>query len=137
MDRIRPNNFKGKQKGNNNKNKPHVQEKGKGNSNPQYDKSKVCQKCGCYKHITKKCRTPRHLVDLYLQSVGRKRPAHQGPRFESHFNFQSDNFKEAGCSQDVNESPSNNPKIRSSEDPISTENMIVEFTSNDMYGDLS
>lgn len=52
----RPNNFKGKQKGNK-KNKPCVQEKGKDTFKPQYDKFKVCQKCGCYKHITKKCRT--------------------------------------------------------------------------------
>ncbi|PNT75213.1 hypothetical protein BRADI_1g28729v3 [Brachypodium distachyon] len=119
------------------KNKPRVQEKGKGTFKPQYDKSKVCQKCGCYKHITKKCRTPRHLVDLYLQSVGRKRPSHRGPRFESHFNFQSDNSKEAGCSHDIKEEPSNNPTIRPSEDLTSTENMIIEFTSNDMFGDIN
>ena len=132
----RPSNFKGKQ--NRNKNfKPRVTEKGKGTFKPQYDKSKVCQKCGCFKHITKKCRTPRHLVDLYLQSVGRKPQAHQGPRFESHFNLQSDNSKEAGCSHDIMEGPSNNPPLQASEDLMSTENMIVEFASNDMFGDLS
>ena len=49
-----------------------VSNKGKNISKHRSDKL-VCQKCGCYSQITKKCRTLSHLVDLYLKSVGRGR----------------------------------------------------------------
>jgi hypothetical protein len=46
--------------------------KGKGNnSKSNKDKSSTCAKCSCYNHPTQKCHTPKHLVDLYLNSVGR------------------------------------------------------------------
>ena len=61
------------------------------NSKPKFDKSKTCYKCGCYKHEAKYCRTPKHLVDLYLKSMGRERKS-QGPRYEAHFNLQPDVF---------------------------------------------
>ncbi|KAJ1267790.1 hypothetical protein BS78_07G085200 [Paspalum vaginatum] len=65
----------------------------------QKNDKKLYQKCGCYNHITKKCRTPSHLVDLYLKFVGRGRIA-PGQRYEAHFNFQPDNSREeVGCSQ--------------------------------------
>ena len=46
---------------------------GKGISKPKYDKNNktACYKCGCYNHVAKKCRTPKHLVDLYMKSTGR------------------------------------------------------------------
>jgi hypothetical protein len=86
--------FKGKGKGKvDNKrkreHKSHDSPKGKNIPKKNFDKSKVCQKCGCYSHITKKCRTPRHLVDLYLKSIGHDRP-NQGQKYEAHFNFQND-----------------------------------------------
>ena len=94
----------------------------------------MCQKCGCYSHITKKCRTLSHLVDLYLKSVGRGR-ATQGQKYEAYFNYQPDTTrKEASCSQQVPEEPSSNP-IPGGED-LATENMIVEYASNDIFGDL-
>ena len=94
----------------------------------------MCQKCGCYSHITKKSRTPSHLVDLYLKSVGRGR-ATQGQKYEAHFNYQPDTTREeASCSQQISEEPSNNP-IPGGED-LATENMIVEYASNDIFGDL-
>ena len=110
-----------------------VSNKGKNISKNRSDKP-VCQKCGCYSHITKKCRTPNHLVDLYLKSVGRGR-ATQGQKYEAHFNYQPDTTrKEASCSQQVPEEPSRNP-IPGGED-LATENMIVEYASNDIFGDL-
>ena len=99
-----------------------VSNKGKNISKHRSDKP-VCQKCGCYSHITKKCRTPNHLVDLYLKSVGHGR-ATQGQKYEAHFNYQPDTTREeASCSQQVPEEPSSNP-IPGGED-LATENMVV------------
>jgi hypothetical protein len=119
------------QKGDSNKGKPN--NKGKNISKNKDDKP-VCQKCGCYNHITKKCRTPSHLVDLYLKSVGRGRTT-QGQKYEAHFNLRPDTRNEASCSQPVPMEPSNNI-IRGGEDLANTGNMIVEYASNDIFGDF-
>ena len=126
-------NFHGNQN-RNKKNKPHNSDKGKGKAKTKFDKTNLCQKCGCYKHVTKKCRTPRHLVELYLQSMGRNRPA-QGPRYEAHFNLQPGNI-EASCSQDAPEAPSNTEKFHLPQDSVDTENMMIEYASNDVFGDF-
>jgi hypothetical protein len=135
--------FKNNQKGfhgkikhrRNKKKKSRVSNKGKHSFKKQNDKP-ICQKCGCYSHETKKCRTPSHLVDLYLKSVDRGRAA-QGQRYEAHFNLQPDNSREeAGCSQQVINEPSNNV-IPDDKDQLHTENMIMEFASNDMFGDFA
>ena len=64
--------------------------------------------CGCYSHTTKKCRTPSHLVDLYLNSVGHGRVA-LGQKYEAHFNIRPNTIRnEAGCSQQVPMESSNN-----------------------------
>ena len=86
-----------KQRRHNKKSQTRVSNKGKNISKHRNDKP-VCQKCGCYNHITKKCRTPSHLVDLYLKSVGRGRAA-SGQKYEAHFNIRPDTTRnEAGCS---------------------------------------
>lgn len=132
-----PKNFQGKSNQKRNKKRNfRASDQGKGNFKPKFDKSKACQKCGCYNHITKKCRTPRHLINLYLQSVGRKQPT-QGSKFEAHFNLQTDTTKEASCSQDVPKEPSNNKTPLQSEDPFNKDDMIIEYASNDMFGDLN
>ena len=61
-----------KQRRRNKKSQTRVSNNGKNISKHRNDKP-VCQKCGCYSHTTKKCRTPCHLIDLYLKSVGRER----------------------------------------------------------------
>jgi len=147
---------KGKGQGNNNKRKreqkPHDFNKGKDIPKKNFDKSQLCQKCGCYSHITKKCRTPRHLVDLYLKSVGRDRP-NQGRKYEAHFNFQNDvtmqdvapynftndiNMAEASCSKSVPNTLSNHKTPPPVEDDLmDTDKMLVEFASTDMFGDLN
>ena len=58
-------NFK-KHRRNRKKNGQNVQALGKSVSNQKSDK---CHKCGCFNHSTKKCRTPRHLVELYQKSL--------------------------------------------------------------------
>ena len=78
---------------------------------------------------------PSHLVDLYLQSVGRGR-ATQAQKYETHFNYQLDTTREeASCSQQVPEEPSRNP-IPGGED-LATETMIVEYASNDIFETLN
>jgi len=80
-------NFKGKSN-HNKKNKPQNSDKGRGITKNKFDKTKLCQKCGCYKHVTKKCRTLRHLVNLYLQSMGRNGlPKEQDMKLTSIFNL--------------------------------------------------
>lgn len=101
-------NSHGKNKHRHNKRQmPRVSNKGKNISKQRTDKQH-CQKCGCFNHIIKKYRTPSHLVDLYLKSMGH-RCAALGEKYEAHFNFQAENYKEeANCSQQVPQEPSNN-----------------------------
>jgi hypothetical protein len=111
--------------------------KDKDNSKSNKDKSKTCERCGCHNHLTKKCRTPKHLVELYLNSVGRGRSdqgrSNQGGQFEAHFNYQDDAL---GCS--VAAEPSNTkapPLLDATADDIN--DMILEYTSEDMFGDCA
>jgi len=123
-----------KQRRRNKKSQTRVSNNGKNIFKHRNDKP-VCQKCGCYSHATKKCRTPSHLVDLYLKSVGCGHAA-LGQKYEAHFNIRPDTTKnEAGCSQQVPMEPSNN-NIREGEDLADTGNMIVEYASNDIFGDF-
>ncbi|KAI4990400.1 hypothetical protein ZWY2020_038763 [Hordeum vulgare] len=119
----------------NKKNTPHNSDRGKGVAWNKFDKTNLCQKCGCYKHITKKCCIPKHLVNLYLQSMGRNKPA-QGARYEAHFNLQPGNNMEVGCSQDVQGEPSNTKKFHLPQDFKDTENMMIEYASNDVFEDF-
>jgi hypothetical protein len=111
--------------------------KGKDNSKSNKDKSKTCERCGCYNHPTKKCRTPKHLVELYLNSVGHGRSnqgrSNQDGQFEAHFNYQDDAPR---CSTAAE--PSNTkapPLLDATTDDIN--NMILEYTYEDMFGDCA
>ena len=77
---------------------------------------------------------PKHLVMLYQQSQGRKAP--QGKRFEANFNLHPDSAKGAGGSHDVPPGRSNAMIPLPPEDPADTENMLLEYTSNDVFGDF-
>ena len=59
-------------------------------------KQEKCKKCGCYNHPTKKCRIPRHLVELYQQSLKGKNAEGQG--YEAHFTTPSNLKNEVVCS---------------------------------------
>lgn len=93
-----PRNFKGKNKRKRQRQrKSHGGKKGNDVSksdNKKPNKSSTCDKCGCYSHPTQKCHTPKHLVELYLNSMGRGRSnqgrSNQGGQFEAHFNSQPD-----------------------------------------------
>nr|XP_051197365.1 uncharacterized protein LOC127310760 [Lolium perenne] len=129
----KPSNFNGKRKRNRNR-KPRNSDRGKGTAKSKFDKSKLCDKCGCYMHPTDKCKTPRHLAILYQQSHGRNAP--RGKRFEANFNLHPDGTDGAGCSQDVPSGPSNAVTLLPSKDPAGTEDMMVEYTSTDVFGDF-
>jgi hypothetical protein len=81
-------------------------------------------------HFAKKCRAPQHLVELYQKSLkeanGTKRS------YEAHFN---DVSKEATTSGTKEEDPKI-PRTTDKED-IDMENTIVEYNSNDVFGDLN
>jgi hypothetical protein len=150
-----PKNFKGK-----NKCKRQRQRKSCGankgkdvseSDNKKPNKSSTCDKCGCYSHPTQKCRTPKHLVELYSNSVGRGRSnqgcSNQGGQFEAHFNSQPDvNMEQAfqldipmqdapGCPYTAPAGTSNTMALPPPDRNIADEeNMIVEFASSDIFG---
>uniref|UniRef100_J3LW30 Uncharacterized protein n=1 Tax=Oryza brachyantha TaxID=4533 RepID=J3LW30_ORYBR len=58
--------------------------KGKSISKQKNDNSNktTCFRYGCYNHIAKKCRTPKHLVELYIKSMGR---SDNNKKYEANF----------------------------------------------------
>ena len=92
------------------------------------DNSQACQRCGC-NPITKKCHTTKHLVDLYIKFSGKDKKV-QGDKFEAHFNTQT---TDVGCSKDVLAEHEVEKILPQLDNLNSTENMIVEFQSNDMF----
>jgi len=119
--------------------------------NKKPNKSSTCHKCGCYSHLTQKCRTPKHLVELYLNSVGRGRfnqgRSNQGGQFEAHFNSQLDvNMEQAfqldipmqdalGCSYTTPMGTSNTKALPPPDgNTADQENMIVEFATGNIFG---
>jgi hypothetical protein len=113
---------KDKHNGKNKKNRAKGQGKGK-------FKAFTCHKCGGPNHFAKKCRTPKHLVELYQRSL--KESNNIKRSYEAHFN---DETKEATTSRAI---PSNLelPKMMKN-DNMDMENMILKYNSNDVFRDL-
>jgi hypothetical protein len=105
----------------------------------QKDNSQVCKRCGCHNHNTRRCHIPRHLVELYQKYFGKKL---QEEKFETHFTTRP---TDANCSKNVptehNEdvpTEHDNEKIPPQLDNLlSTDNMLTEFESNDIIGDMN
>lgn len=79
-------------------------------------------------HFAATCRTPKHLVDLYMKYS--KESKNKKTRYEAHFNQANEENKQDGCSLEIpKESPTNNV-------PTQPENllddMIVDYNVNDM-----
>jgi len=109
-------------------------QKGKGVTKPKYDKNKktAFYKCGCYNHVAKKCRNPKHLVDLYVKSAGR---AQDSQKFETHF---ASHEMETGTSDQAPHGarPSNATTSPPTEKkPLTIDDIIVDY-STDVYGDF-
>jgi hypothetical protein len=103
-----------------NKSKDHSSRKGK--------ISFKCHRCGIANHIAKKCKIPQHLVDLYQKSL--KETGKTKGLYEVHFNAAFDEATTSAKRPDEAAKPS-----LSTDDYIDGENLIVEYNSNDMFGD--
>jgi hypothetical protein len=104
---------KDKRNSKNMKNRVKGQGKGKGNVF-------TCHKCGGPNHFTKKCRTPKHLVELYQKFL--KESNNNKRLYEAHFN---DMTKKATTSGTI----SSNPKMSklTDNDDMDMQNTIVEY----------
>jgi hypothetical protein len=103
-----------------NKNKDQGKDKGK---------AFTCHKCGGPNHFARKCRTPKHLIELYQKSL--KESNNNKISYEAHFN---DVTKEATTSRTIPSNPEI-PKLTDN-DHMDMENTIVKYNSNDVFGDL-
>jgi hypothetical protein len=96
-----------------------------------------CRACDGFKHIAKKWHTPKHLVTLYQKSLGKEKKA-QGLRsgYESHFSILTESKFKASCLSKDPYNPSTNEATLTVDDYMDSDITIVEYASNDMFGDL-
>jgi hypothetical protein len=93
--------------------------------------------CEAFKHTAEKCRTPKHLVALYRKSLGKDKKAQgSGSGYEAHFSILTNSTSEASCWSKDPQNPSTNESTLTVDDYIDSDNTMVEYTSNDMFGDL-
>jgi hypothetical protein len=96
-----------------------------------------CKAYGDFKHTIEKCCTPKHLVPLYQKSLGKdKRVQGSGAGYEAHFSILMNSLFEAGCSSKDPQNPSTNELMLNVGDYMDSDNIMVEYNSNDMFGDL-
>ena len=127
---------KGKWKRNENQNSSGVRRSNnhfKGND--KSNNSTNCYRCGCNTHIASKCKTSRHLVSLYQQSIKGKKP--QGHQYEAHFTGPMIESSQSVPPNDVQENVENQDHAQQKEGPtLDVNDMLVDFTStSDIYGD--
>jgi hypothetical protein len=106
----------------------HKKNKSKDQSSEKENKSFKCHRCDGDKHIAKKCKIPQHLIDLNQKSL--KEAEKVKVSYEAHFNATSDEATTLGQRPDEAAKPSSSTNAY-----IDGENMIVEYNSNDMFGD--
>jgi hypothetical protein len=106
----------------------HKKNKSKDQSLVKGKKSFKCHRYGGANHITKKCKIPQHLVDLYQKSLKEAGKAKRS--YEVHFNATSDEATTLDKHPDEAAKPS--PSI---DDYIDGENMFIEYNLNDMFED--
>jgi hypothetical protein len=111
-----------KRNGKNKKNRTKSQGKGKG-------KAFKYHKCDGPNYFAKKCRIPQYLVELHQRFI--KESNNVKRLYETHFN---DETKEATILRTIPSNPEM-PKMTDNDD-MDTENTIVEYNSNDVFGDL-
>jgi hypothetical protein len=57
-------------------------------------------------------------------------------RYEAHFNLASEAIQKEGCSNQAPKEQVNNNSLNIEENIPSTDNMLLDFGSRDMFGDL-
>jgi hypothetical protein len=96
-----------------------------------------CKACGAFKHTAEKCHTPKHLVALYQKSLGKDKQAQgSGSGYEAHFSIPSNSTFEASCLSKDPQNPSTNELTLTVDNYMDSDNTMVEYNSNDMFGDL-
>jgi hypothetical protein len=96
-----------------------------------------CKICGAFKHTTEKCRTPKHLVALYQKSLGKdKKVQGSGSGYEAHFSIPTNSNFEARCSTKDPQNSSTDEPTLTVDDYMDSNNTMVEYNLNDMFGDL-
>jgi len=86
-------------------------------------------------HFAKNCRAPKHLVALYQKSLKEVKPAGD-TRYEAYFNLASKSVPKEGYSNQVPKEQVKNNSLNIEENIPSTDNMLLDFGSRDMFGDL-
>jgi hypothetical protein len=89
------------------------------------------------KHTVEKCRTPKRLVALYQKFLGKDKKAQgSGYEYEAHFSISTDSKFEDGCLRKDPQNPSINEPTLTVDDYMHSNNTMVKYASNDMFGDL-
>jgi hypothetical protein len=96
-----------------------------------------CKACRASKHIAKKCCTPKHLMALYQKSLGKDKKAQgSGSGYEAQFSIPTNSTFEAGCSSKDSQYPSTDKLTLTVDNYMDSDNTMVEYNLNDMFGDL-
>jgi hypothetical protein len=96
-----------------------------------------CKACGAFKYTVEKCHIPKHLVDLYQKSLGKDNKS-QGSRsrYEAHFSIPTNSTFEASCSSKDPQNPSTDEPTLKVDNYMDSDNTMMKYNSNDMFGDL-
>jgi hypothetical protein len=96
-----------------------------------------CKACVAFKHTAEKCRIPKHLMALYKKSLEKDKKAQcLGSGYEAHFSIPTNSMFEADCSSKDPQNPSSDEPTLSVDDYMGSDNNMVEYNLNDMFGDL-
>jgi hypothetical protein len=96
-----------------------------------------CKACRAFKHTAEKCHTPKNLVALYQKSLRKdKKVQGSGVGYEAHFSILMNSTFEASCSSKNPHNPRTDEPTLNVDDYTDSDNTMVEYNSNDMFGDL-
>jgi hypothetical protein len=93
--------------------------------------------CGGFKHTAEKYCTPKHLVALYHKCLGKDKKAQgSASAYEAHFSILTNSMFEAGYSSKDPHNPSTDEPTLTIDDYMDSDNTMVKYASNDIFGDL-
>ena len=72
---------------------------------------------------------------LYQKSIKEAKPAGD-KKYEAHFNLATEASKVAGCSKIAPKEQTHSKSLNIKEKMPSTDNILIDFESGDMFGDL-